>query len=107
MSDLYTPIADLPSWHGQCKDSSRVCIPNSFVEFKKEEIEQSITDRFEQQFFKYPERLAVKAQDYKLNYDSLNKAANQMTHAILAHCGTSEEPIALLLEHGALGLRIA
>ena len=31
-----------------------------FVEFEKDEIEQSIPDRFEEQVRKYPQRLAVK-----------------------------------------------
>ena len=32
----------------------------TFIEFEKEEIEQSIPDRFEEQVSKYPNRLAVK-----------------------------------------------
>ena len=32
---------------------------------------------------------------------ALNEAANRVAHAILAQRGTTEEPIALLLEHDA------
>ena len=71
-----------------------------FIEFKKEEIEQSIPARFEQQVAKYPDRLAVKARSHQLTYDELNKAANRVARAILAQRGECNEPIALLLEKG-------
>jgi amino acid adenylation domain-containing protein len=71
-----------------------------FVEFKKEEIEQSIPDRFERIVQLYPHRLAVKAGDRSLTYDALNRAANRIARAILAKRGTGSEPIALLFEHG-------
>ena len=73
----------------------------TFVEFKKEEIEQSIPDRFEQQVAKYPDRIAVKTRSHELTYDELNKAANRVAQAILAQRGEGEEPIALLFEQGA------
>src|ERR1043166_819622 len=73
----------------------------TFVEFKQEEIEQSIPERFEKIVRRYPERIAVKTHNHTLTYDDLNKAANRIARAILAHVGESEEPVALLLEHGA------
>jgi len=48
---------------------------NPFLEFKKEEIEQSIPARFEEQVRKYPERTAVKTQTRRWSYDELNQAA--------------------------------
>src|SRR3989337_270563 len=72
-----------------------------FVEFKKEEIEQSIPDRFEQQVAKYPNRIAVKTRNHTLTYDALNKGANRVARAILAQRGDGNEPIALLLENDA------
>jgi amino acid adenylation domain-containing protein len=74
---------------------------NPFIEFKKEEIEQSIPARFEEQVHKYPERTAVKTQNRRWSYDELNKAANRAARAILEKRGESEEPIALLLEKDA------
>src|SRR3990172_3749749 len=44
----------------------------SFVEFDKEEVEQSIPDRFEQMVRRYPERIAVKTKNYTLTYAELN-----------------------------------
>src|SRR5215467_3931370 len=71
----------------------------TFVEFKKEEIEQSIPDRFEKIVRLYPHRLAVKAGQRSLTYDQLNRAANRIAAAILAKRGDRNEPITMLFEH--------
>ncbi len=55
----------------------RVGPTNSFIEFKKEEIEQSISDRFEQMVLLFPDQLAVKIRSHQITYDELNKAANR------------------------------
>ena len=73
----------------------------AFVEFKRDEVEQSIPDRFEQQVVKYPDRIAVKTRNHTLTYDALNKMANRVARAILAQSGEGEEAIALLLENDA------
>jgi acyl-coenzyme A synthetase/AMP-(fatty) acid ligase/acyl carrier protein len=72
----------------------------TFVKFKKEEIEQSIPERFETMVRLYPDRLAVKMDDRALTYNELNIAANRIARAILRQCGPGSEPIALLFEHG-------
>jgi len=71
------------------------------VEFEKEEIEQSIPDRFEQIVARYPDRIAVKSANHVLTYAELNATVNRVARAILARRGEGEEPIALLLEHDA------
>ena len=71
-----------------------------FVEFKKEEIDQSIPDRFERMVHLYPHRLAVKAGDRSLTYDELNRYANRIARAILEERGEASEPIALVFERG-------
>ena len=38
----------------------------SFVEFKKDEIEQSVPRRFEEQVGKYPQKIAVRSEDAEL-----------------------------------------
>jgi amino acid adenylation domain-containing protein len=73
----------------------------TFIEFKKEEIEQSIPDRFEQIVRRFPNRVAVKTRTSTWTYDDLNRPANRIAHAILAQRGEGEEPVALLLEHDA------
>src|SRR5438093_6877652 len=70
------------------------------TEFKKEEVEPSIADRFEEIARRYPERLACKMATRLLTYDELNRAANRIARAILNKRGPGNEPIALLFEHG-------
>jgi amino acid adenylation domain-containing protein len=71
----------------------------TFVEFPREEIEQSIPQRFEKIVRMYPDRIAVKTNTHEFTYDTLNRAANRIGHAILVRHGEGEEPIALLLEN--------
>ena len=73
----------------------------AFTEFTRQEIEQSVPDRFEQTVRKYPDRLAVKTRSHQFSYDELNRAANRVAHAILARRGEGSEPVPLVLEHGA------
>jgi len=69
----------------------------AFVEFKREEVEQSIPERFEKMVRLHPQRLALKSSDYGLTYEALNRAANRIAHAILSKEGKEDEPVALLL----------
>jgi amino acid adenylation domain-containing protein len=70
-----------------------------FVEFPKEDVETSITERFEKIAGRFPDRIAVKMENRTLTYRELNQAANRLAHAILAQRGESQEPIALLMDH--------
>jgi amino acid adenylation domain-containing protein len=72
----------------------------TFVEFPKEEIEQSIPERFEKIVRMYPDRLAVKIGERALTYDELNLTANRIARAILSARGEESQPVALLFEHG-------
>ena len=82
---------------------SRPAIPASsgFREFLKEEIEQSLPARFEQQVERHPGRLAVRSADESLTYAELNARANRVARAILERRGEEEEPVGLLLAQGA------
>jgi amino acid adenylation domain-containing protein len=73
----------------------------AFIEFTKDEVEQSIPDRFEQIAAEHAGRLAVKNSRAELTYDELNRAANRVAHALLARRGSAEEPVLLLLDNGA------
>lgn len=76
--------------------------PNGrFLEFSREETDQSIPERFEKIAQKYPDRLAVKTKNHSLTYNDLNSAANRMAHTILSQRGRKNEPVALLMEHDA------
>ena len=73
----------------------------NFVEFKKEEVEQSIPSRFEQIVREYPDRIAVKTENHVLTYAELNATANRVARAILAQQGSVLEPVGLLFEKDA------
>src|ERR687894_788606 len=92
----------LPADLRQPEQVCRVDLTNAFTPFQKEETEQSIPQRFEQQVSRYPDRLAVKTRSHQLTYAALNKVANRVARALLAQRGEGEESIALLLEHDAL-----
>src|SRR5262249_52456485 len=70
-------------------------------EFRRADIEQSVSDRFEQQVRRFPDRLAVKSHSQALTYAALNTAANRLAHAIVARRGVGQEPVALLVEKDA------
>ena len=76
----------------------------TFIEFKKEEIEQSIPDRFEEQVRKNPQRLAVKTRLQELTYDELNGAANRVAHFILEGIGEGPERVALFFEQSSTAI---
>jgi amino acid adenylation domain-containing protein len=75
-----------------------------FTEWAKEEIEQSIPERFERQVRKHPKNVAVKTPHHEWSYAELDAKANLVAHAILRRTGDGAEEaerIALLFGHGA------
>jgi amino acid adenylation domain-containing protein len=84
-----------------------VRLTDPFTEFAKEEIEQTITERFEKQVRKYPEKFAVITKECELTYSELNRAANRVARAILSqpllsHGAEPAEKVALLFDHEPL-----
>ena len=73
----------------------------TFVEFQKEETEQSIPERFEKIVRQHPDQIAVKDGNRVLNYAELNAMANRVARAILAQRGSESEPVGLLFEKDA------
>ena len=73
----------------------------TFVEFRKEEIEQSIPDKFEQIVTQYPDRIAVTSGTKAFKYENLNQAANQVAWTIYEQFGSRSEPVVLLCENSA------
>jgi amino acid adenylation domain-containing protein len=71
-----------------------------FFEFRKEAIEQSIPERFEQQVCKHPNRLAIETESQQLSYTALNEAANRVAGGIITALQGKDKPIAILLEQG-------
>jgi amino acid adenylation domain-containing protein len=100
MSEIGRQVTKLPP--GQEAIRAKCFLPNGFfTEFKNEEIEQSIPERFEKVVRTYPDRVAVNTESHTLTYDALNRVANRIARAILAQLGDGEEPVALLFDHGA------
>ncbi len=75
-----------------------------FVEFAKDEIEQSIPERFAKIVSLYPNRVAIKERDYAVTYSELDEQSNLIAHAILERISQDNEPLAILVEHGAQAL---
>jgi amino acid adenylation domain-containing protein len=81
--------------------NARVRPTNPFAEFGKDEIEQSIPQRFEKMVQRYPERVAIKTRTDAWTYDSLNSAANGLAERILCEAPHGNEPVGILIERGA------
>ncbi len=62
------------------------------MEFRKEEIEQSIAERFEKIAREFRERPAIKSKNYSLTYDELNRSANRVAQAISGSAARSRNP---------------
>ena len=100
MSDISSQAVDIPAEQKAIHD--RCFHPTgTFFEFKKEAVEQSIPERFEEQVRRYPNRVAIKSPNEELTYGQLNRAANRLAQTILVERGESPEPVAVLFEHGA------
>ncbi|MBI2759440.1 MAG: amino acid adenylation domain-containing protein [Chloroflexi bacterium] len=91
-------LAELPPQQAAIRNR---CVhpSNTFVQFKKEEIEQAIASRFEEQVRKYPERLAVKCRRQNISYAALNNISNHLANRLLSMPGNGEEQVALLLKN--------
>jgi len=99
MSDFSKQVSTLPP-EQQAIRAKCFHPTGTFIEFKKEEIEQSIAERFEKIVRMYPRRVAVKTRNDQLTYAELNYAANKLAQAILARRGVGQEPIGLLFPKG-------
>jgi acyl-CoA synthetase (AMP-forming)/AMP-acid ligase II/acyl carrier protein len=73
----------------------------TFVEFAKEDVEQSIPARFDKIVRMYPHRLAAKTTDDTLTYYELDRRANLLAREIVARRGFRNEPVAIFFELGA------
>ncbi|MGE5215798.1 MAG: non-ribosomal peptide synthetase [Chloroflexota bacterium] len=84
--------------------NSRVTPRNLFIEFTKDEIEQSIPQRFEKIVRAYPNRVAIKTKTAVWTYESLNCIANGIADRILNGTPNGNQPIGILMERGAAAL---
>jgi len=96
-------ISDYPLGTGtdESKAGSPIQFAKSFSEFPKNEIEQSIGERFESQVRRYPAHIAVKSRDHEWTYEEMNQRANGVAQQIINRRGTGEERVALLFDPDA------
>lgn len=79
---------------------SVVIAHRDFIPFPIEETEQSLSERFEKQVLRFPNRLAVKTRDSELTYARLNSLGNQVAGKIIEAGEQRSSPVAILLEQG-------
>jgi amino acid adenylation domain-containing protein len=96
-------IADLlPADDSRARLPARRITPcNKFAEFRREEIEQSITARFASQAKQYADRLAISTRNFQWTYAELNESVDRTAGALVALRGGGAERVALLFEHDA------
>jgi hypothetical protein len=67
---------------------------NSFSPFEAQDLERSISARFEEQVRKFSDRAAVRTRHVTRSYSALNREANRIAHAIAKQCGTESQQVA-------------
>src|SRR5919112_1731736 len=83
-------------------DQARRIVPATpYVPFPRSALAYAVQARFALQVAHYPNRVAVRTPTASLTYAALNAAANQLAHALLAHCSREQARVALLLRHDA------
>ncbi|MGZ8846235.1 MAG: amino acid adenylation domain-containing protein [Pyrinomonadaceae bacterium] len=100
ISDLRTEATTDHNW-SRSVESIRVRPTKTFTEFKQEEIEQTIAERFAKQAAMFPQRIAVKSRNHEWTYQDLDRAVDSVAQTLLRLRGAGEERIALLFEHDA------
>lgn len=74
---------------------------DSFKSFPREEVEQSIPERFEKIVREYPHHLAVETGNEVMTYAELNAQANRIARLILERVERNVHPVALLFGKGS------
>jgi len=75
-----------------------------FTPFPTAAVEQSLTQRFEEQVRRFPRHLAIRTRIQALTYTELDAMANRIAHAILDRRGEGDEAVALLFGHDATAI---
>ena len=79
----------------------RVTPSNPFIKFSRNDIEQSISSRFQQIVQRDPSRIAIKMEDRVVTYGTLNKMANRVARDPGRVLWEGEAVIPLLPLHSA------
>lgn len=73
--------------------------PPGFVEWSKDDVNQSISRCFEMQVESFPERFAARTASASLTYRELNRSANRLAHELLRRDSGMGQRVALLMAH--------
>lgn len=65
-----------------------------------QDLRRSVPEAFEEAVAKFPDRLAIKHRNQTFTYRQVNEAANKIAWALVESCGTGNEPVAILYDHG-------
>ncbi len=76
------------------------------IPFPRTDLQKSLTERFEEQVTRFPQRLAVKHGNQELTYQQLDQSANGVAKVIREYDPKSTTPIALLF-HSDVAMIIA
>ena len=80
---------------------TRIEFTQSFRPFARDEIQQSIPERFDRQVRLFGSRLAIKTHRHELSYEALNRLSNRIAHAVLGSIAPRGGPIALMFAQDA------
>ncbi|HSE17876.1 MAG TPA: amino acid adenylation domain-containing protein, partial [Pyrinomonadaceae bacterium] len=72
---------------------------SAFVAFEREQVDSTLTERFEQQVRMYPDNVAVMSKSHRWSYQELNAAANRIAGEVLERIGGPDQILSLLLSH--------
>ena len=68
------------------------------ADFREDELNKSVTARFEKMVDQYPKRLAIQHDHQALTYDTLNRMANRIAHAIERTPHRPDQTVALFAQ---------
>ena len=63
-------------------------------------LSRSVPVAFEEAVVRFAHRLAIKDRNQTFTYEQLNESANKIARALVENCGTDNEPVAMLYDHG-------
>lgn len=99
VADAQKPIVHFNVFQLEIPTEADALPKGTFNFFEDHEIEQSISNRFEKQVSKFPNRIAVQSANGSFSYGQLNNLANQLGQRIIQHIKNTTQRVALLLGH--------
>lgn len=81
--------------------SGRRELPGAFREFRKEDLEQTVGRRFEQQVRLFPDRIALSCGAERVTYAELNRRANRLACVLRAQLPAGEQRVGLRMKEDA------